>query len=1049
MISAKTSLSRAALRGGAATFAMALLSVSGAALAQTSTTTTAAAEEINDEGTIVVTGTLIANPNLVASSPIITRSADVIQLQASNTAESVIRDIPGVVPSIGQQVNNGNGGASFVNLRGIGTNRNLVLLNGNRIVPANLAGVVDLNNIPLAMIERVDVSTGAAVTTYGADAISGVVNFVTKRDFTGVDLQLSSGITEVGDGATFRADLTVGGNFADGRGNAVLSIGYQTAQPVSQANRAFSRDPVATNDGTTNPFNPFNGSNTTVPARLSNSRGLTSAGVPNTLPQYTQTGTTVIAGETVPVLALTPGGAANGGSRQLTPNTQALGPTYARFNFNPYNIFQTPFERFNIFAQANYEVSDAVEVYSRGLFSKQSVETIIAPSGAFGLGVEIPLSNPYMPATVRNQFCAVNVAPTVVGVDAAGKPVAGQAVYTPRFTPDECAKAATATDPNDPNYRSVTSAIGRRATENGTRNSLFTTTVFDYTAGLRGPITDSISWDLSGGYGESNNTQQITGYWLNSRTREALLATNPNTCLSGNPACVPLNIFGPNGSITPEQNAFLNADAYTITNTSLLQVNALISGDAGFTVPWATEQVAFAIGYDYRDYGASISPDAISEAGDLGGGGGPQPKVAGSYNVNEIFGEVIFPVVQDKPFFENLTIEGGLRYSTYKVQNDQNTSYDALTWKVGGNWEIGGGFKIRGNYSIAVRAPNIGELFTPEAIGLTSIAYDPCAGLTPVGNALLSAVCVAQGASPNDIGAIEEPSAGQGNAVQGGNPLLQPENATTWTVGAVFQPTFAPGLSLTFDYYNIEVNDAITQPASGDALGACFGNLTAASLTDPACLVIRRNPLTGSFDGDATRGLYLQTSNQGKIFTDGVDFTLNYSHNLGWANLGIIGNFNYVFNSQFQAVAGSVDRQCVGYYSTNCGILTGSIQPTYTSNLRVTLGFDWVDVSVLWRHISGTEVEPLFLEPVEVFGSGATVYEPFQQTNAYDYVDLTGRFHVVDNLDVILTINNLFNAQPPVLGGQIGSTAYNSGNTFPSTYDPLGRRYTMQVVFKF
>ena len=1067
MISAKTSLSRAALRGGAATFAIALLSVSGAALAQTSQTTTAAAEEINDEGTIVVTGTLISNPNLVSSSPIITRSADVIQLQASNTAESVIRDIPGVVPSIGSQVNNGNGGASFVNLRGIGENRNLVLLNGNRIVPANLDGVVDLNNIPLAMIERVDVSTGAAVTTYGADAIAGVINFVTKRDFTGVDLQLSSGITEVGDGATFRADLTIGGNFADGRGNAVLSIGYQTADPVFQSNRAFSRDPIATDDGTANPFNPSNGSNTTVPTRFSGTRGLTAAGVPNTTPEYSQVGTTP---DGVPILSRTASGA-NGGARQLLPETGAAVGTYSRFNFNPYNIFQTPFERFNIFAQANYEVSDAVEVYSRGLFSKQSVETIIAPSGAFGLTVDIPLANPYLPSTLRNQFCALNVAPTVAGVyapgtiiggeDVSGQPFRGQTQYIPQFTPTECAKGAAGEAAvknvnqngtivqETQDTPTVRSAIGRRAVENGTRNSVFTTTVFDYTAGLRGPITDSISWDLSGGYGESNNSQNITGYWLNSRTQEALLATNPDTCLSGNPTCVPLNIFGPAGSITPAMNGFLGGSAGTVTETSLLQVNALISGDTGFTIPWATEQAAFAVGYDYRDYGASITPDFISGTTELGGGGGAQPPVQGSYNVNEFFGELIIPVVQDKPFFENVTIEGGLRYSSYKVQNDQNTSYDALTWKVGGNWEIGGGFKIRGNYSLAVRAPNIGELFTPETIGLTSISYDPCQTTEenpgPATNPLLAAVCVAQGAPSGLIGSIEPPSAGQGNAVQGGNPLLVPETATTWTVGAVYQPTFAPGLSMTFDYYNILVEDAITQPASGDALGACFANLSAASVTDPACLVIRRNPESGSFDGDTTRGLYLQTTNSGRIFTDGVDFTLSYSHNLGWANLGIIGQFNYTFTNTFQALPNSVNRDCLGYYSPNCG----SIQPQYNSNLRVTLGFDWVDASVLWRHLAPTSVEPLYMVPVEDFGSGGVVYEPFQNVGAYDYVDLTGRFHVVDNLDVIFTITNLFNAQPPVLGGQIGTTAYNSGNTFPSTYDPLGRRYTMQVVFKF
>lgn len=1049
MISAKTSLTRAALRGGAATFAIALLST-GAAFAQTSQTTTAAAEEINDEGTIVVTGTLINNPNLVSASPIVTRSADVIQLQASNTAESVIRDIPGVVPSIGSQVNNGNGGASFVDLRGIGTNRNLVLLNGARIAPANLQGVVDLNNIPLAMIERVDVSTGAAVTTYGADAISGVVNFVTKRDFTGVDLQLSSGITEVGDGATFRADLTVGGNFADGRGNAVLSIGYQTADPVYQGARAFSARGISTATGQAG-----GGSPTGTPSRVFTSRPLTAAGTPNTLPQYTQTG---VDGAGNPILALTPGGAANRSSlSQVSPDGSFIGPypTSNYFNFNPYNIFQTPFQRFNIFAQANYEISDAVEVYSRGLFSKNSVKTIIAPSGLFGLNVEVPLANPYLNDTIRNQLCAVNIANTVTGKTASGANVAGQTAYVPQYNPDQCAIGATGkaalknvvdskgnvTQVLTSGPATVNNTISRRTVEAGPRQSQYVTTMFDYTAGLRGPITDSISWDLSGAYGQSENRESATGYIVNSRVNEALMATDPTTCLSGNPLCVPLNLFGPSGSITPEQAAFVSAPSSTVRSTSLLQVQGLISGDAGFTIPWATEQVAFALGGDYRKWTAEVDPDLLSEEGQLGGSGGPTPRVKGAYSVQEVFGEVIMPVVQDKPFFENLTIEGGLRYSAYSVEAPGNPSYDALTWKVGGNWEIGGGVKVRGNYSVANRAPNIGELFAPISRGLTSLQVDPCAEGAPIGNPNLTAVCIAQGATPGNVNTIPQPAAGQANATGGGNPNLTPENATTWTVGAVFQPTFVPGLSLTFDYYNIKVTDAVSSPTPADAIGACFNNLTAASATDPACLIIRRNPAGGSFDGESG-GLFLGTSNLGTIFTDGIDITANYSHNLGWANLGVIWNFNYTFASQFQATPTSPNRECVGYFSTNCNAASntiGSILPPISSNLRVTLGFDWVDVSVLWRYIDSVQYEP---------GAGV-IYEDFRVIDPYNFVDLTGRFHVVENLDLILTVQNLFNTQPPIVGAEAGSTSFNSGNTYPSTYDPLGRRYTMQVIFKF
>ena len=192
----------------------------------------AAPAEETSQAEIVVTGTLIRNPNLVASAPVTVVGQEEIQLKQSNVAEEVLRSIPGVVPSIGSNVNNGNGGASFVNLRGLGPNRNIVLLDGTRIVPANIIGIVDLNNIPLALVDRVDVLTGGASSTYGADAVGGVVNFITRSDFAGVELSASEQITERGDGNIFRADLTIGANFDDGRGNAVMSIGYQEADPV-------------------------------------------------------------------------------------------------------------------------------------------------------------------------------------------------------------------------------------------------------------------------------------------------------------------------------------------------------------------------------------------------------------------------------------------------------------------------------------------------------------------------------------------------------------------------------------------------------------------------------------------------------------------------------------------------------------------------------------------------------------------------------------------------------------------------------------------------
>ncbi len=289
----------------------------------------------NNDDAIVVTGTLIRNPNLVASAPVQSVGQEEISLRQRNTAEEVLRDLPGATPSIGSAVNNGNNGAAYADLRGLGNFRNVVLLDGNRIVPSNFIGRVDLNNIPLALVERVDTLTGGAATTYGADAVSGVINFITRQDFAGAEISASQQITEEGDGNVFRVDATIGANFDDGRGNAVLSIGYQEADPVYQGARPFSTTGYTATTGAAG------GSSTTVPSRF----------------------------------------AGFGGANRVVRADGSLTPYVAAndaFNFNPYNIFQTPFERFNIFAQARYEVADGIEFYTRGMFSKNRVETIIA-----------------------------------------------------------------------------------------------------------------------------------------------------------------------------------------------------------------------------------------------------------------------------------------------------------------------------------------------------------------------------------------------------------------------------------------------------------------------------------------------------------------------------------------------------------------------------------------------------------------------------------------------------------------------------------------------
>ena len=1043
------------LKAGTASFALSLALVSAPAFAQDATDAAAqpvAQEEAATTGDdpIVVTGSLIKNPNLERSTPVNVTTADDIEMLQSNVAEEILREIPGVVPSIGSAVNNGNGGSSFVNLRGLGENRNIVLLDGTRMTPADLGGLFDLNNVPLALIERVDVLTGGASTTYGADAVSGVVNFVTRRDFAGMEATAGYQLTEQGDGAVFRADVTVGANFDDGRGNAVLSIGYQEADPVYQGARAFSQNSIDSYSGN------ISGSGTATPSRFSGTRGFgAAAGSSHLIVGQT----TDADGNIIPILAPNPNGAANGGTRQVDELGRAVAP-YSTFNFNPYNIFQTPFKRYNMFGSARYEVSDAVEVYTRGLFSKNVVSTVVAPSGAFGLPVTINLNNPYLPASLRNQFCAFNTAPSVTGVDANGNPVSGQVGYTPRFTQAQCDAAATATGPDDPNYRTVTTNISRRASEYGPRVSDFTTTYFDYKLGFRGGITDSIDWDIFGAYGESENVQVQKGYWLNSRVRQALLANNVNECINPANGCVPLNVFGPDGSISAGMNAFLNAESQVSVKTTLAQARGTISGDLGFAVPMANDPIAFAVGAEYRNYTAKQQSDLLSQSGDMGGAGGASPNIDGGFKVWEAFGELVLPLIQDKPFFDDLTLEGGIRYSSYSIDAPGKPKFDTWTWKAGGSWSPVSGVKVRGNYAHAVRAPNIGELFSPLNTVLTNLAVDPCAGAAPVADANLAAVCRMQGAPANSIGNIENPSSGQANSVQGGLLSLQPETSNSWTLGLVLQPSALSGFSASLDYYNIKIKDAITSATPGDAINACYGNITAASVNDPNCTVIRRNPLTGGLDGDSqtTPGLYLPLSNSGKLSTDGFDLAVNYKRDIGFADFSYAFNGNWTRSSKFQAIPTSLNRECTGYYSANCA----SIQPEWSFSQRFTLGFEDVDVSLLWRYLSKSQFEPQQIaddlqsaidagcaNPETTDDDDCMVNPEFRKIPAKHYFDLTTRFMVTDNLSVTLTAQNLFNTKPKVVGGSVGSTSYNSGNVYPSTYDALGRRYGVAVKLKF
>ena len=1015
--------------------------------AGTQTSETAAPAEPTSAQEIVVTGTLIRNPNLVASAPVTVVGQDEMRLRQTNVAEEVLRTIPAATPSIGSNVNNGNGGFAFVNLRGLSSKRNIVLLDGVRIVPAELLGRVDLNNIPLALVDRVDVLTGGASSTYGADAVTGVVNFITRSDFSGIELQVSDQITQRGDGNYLRGDLSLGANFDDGRGNAVISVGYQESDPVffGGNDRPLSHVTLESYDEF---FVAGQGSSTTVPSAFDVGGGLS--------------------------------------RRQVSADGQTIVPFYSAFNFNPYNVFQVPFKRYNLYGSSHYDISDHLTAYARGMFSNNTVDTIIAPSGVFGNPVTFNISNPFLTDAQAAFFCSrIDTDPATPGLQ----------------PPTNCAAARLATSPTDPNFRTITVGLRRRTPEVGPRISSFQTQFWDFRAGLRGDITDHIGWDAFVTRGQSDQTQFIQNYVLLSRVRQGLLAVDTGSgpvCISSSGAtvagCTPVNVFGVEGTITPEMVDFINDAATVRTRTRLSQGRGTISGDAPFSSPWAEKPVGFAVGGEYRKYLAQQASDVLAkQAGELGGAGGAAPDILGGYDVYEGFAEVIAPIVTNRPFFDELTLEAGVRRSHYTVNATEadlaaqglssQPKFNTTTWKVAGAWAPVPDIKVRGNYQHAVRAPNISELFTPKTTGLTNLGTDPCAGTNlnnffvggnPAGPlTTLGQVCVAQGAPVSQLGFITNPTAGQANATFQGNLSLKPEVANTWTVGAVLRPRFIPGLNATIDYYDIKVKKAITTPTPGDLIAACFGptptSPPAGAPTNPACLVIGRNAISGGLEGSPAdvSGLFAPLSNLGKLQATGIDATINYKRDLGTlfnapAKFNISFSGNHTINAKFQATPTSVDRECAGFYSVNCGPSLGEVIPKWTANTRTTLSLGRMDLSLLWRYIHKVQLEPAQLEsdldaaiaagctdPEGTDPDGCMIDPRFRHIKAHNYFDLATRFNVNEHFDLTFTVMNLLDKDPPVVGGTVGTTTMNGGNTYPSTYDALGRRFAASARIKF
>ncbi len=927
---------------------------------------------------VEITGSRIKSIGAVSNSPITSIAAEEINSSQPAAVEEVIRGLPAAVPAIGPGTNNGTNGTASIDLRGLGSNRNLVLMNGRRLPPATLGNSVDTNIIPVALLERIDLVTGGASAVYGADAVSGVVNFILKKNFEGVEAQATYGKSGHSDAQKYRTDFTLGANLADGRGNVVVSLGRTRTTPLTQGQReygVFQLDPTTGGNG---------GSTTAVPAYFVGIPGLT--------------------------------------ARVIDATSGLLRPAVAsdQYNFNPPNFYQTPLDRTQITAIGRFTINDYAEAYAELLNTKAKVISNLAPTGSFTNPYFLPIGNPFLTTPVRNQLCA---AYTI----AAANCVAG--------------------DPTE-----VRLSIRRRFVELGPRINDFDNTTTSYTVGVRGalPYINDWSYDAYAQSGSSDQVSARVNWGSYSKVQQALRATNATTCTVNTNGCVPINLFGANGTLTQAMLAYVNLSAVQTTRVQQSVYNVSVNGDLGaIKSPFSKSPIGLALGAEQRKLTAGNRSDGPTQVqNEVLGTGAPTPDRTGSLQLNEGFLEAQVPVAEGILGIHSLNFEGGYRTTEFKTTA---SSQNYGSWKYGMDWAPIKGLRFRAMQQRATRSPSVNELYAPVVTGLAGLAIDPCQGNrinTAEANTpgTLSNLCRQTGVAAAQIGLVSAPSAAQINNTSGGNPNLSPEEADTTTLGLVFEPDFVPGLSVTVDYFKIEVNKAVSSASSSQVINGCYTAALNPGFSAGAafCGFVSRDPLTGSLNGGL--GTITQSSNLGKNNVEGTDFSINYRLPLkavgldGWGRVDLGINATQYSKWQVKTLPTVDTLNCLGLYGSSCGDQTGTPTNKTKWSQRTTWNMGTFAVGYNWRHLSAVS-----LDPNETDG----IFEPYKKIKSFDYIDLSANWDVTKNFRVALAINNAADKKPPIVGTGLASSGLNSGNTFPQTYDTIGRFYSFSARLKF
>ena len=991
---------------------------------------------------VVVTGSRIAAPNLTSTSPITVVDSKSIQTTGRTDISDIIMMLPQNYDNgLGQDLGNRTsglttaGGVATADLRGLGPNRTLVLVDGVRLGIGSPYTFIqspapDLDQIPTFLVDRIEVVTGGASATYGSDAIAGVINFIMKKNFQGVQIDGQMGVNwhgnhdtfwqqqnilgaadpagagnaavptkDVWDGHNRQFDIVLGTNFADNKGNVTGYFSYFHTDPVAGNARDWSScqatesstDAAGNINGqacggshNSNWFEPFSGPNAFDPNG-----------------PYSVFGHSFVPGGTV----------------KTTPPFD--------FNSQPYIYMTRQDTRYTAGFLAHETVQDWFQPYLDFFFTDDQTHQAIAPAALFRD------SNPNDPLSGNYN---INCSNPLLSAQQAG--ILG------------CTPAMIAADAAAPGSVTINTQIGRRNIEGGGRFSDYEHTSYRAHFGFKGDFLDAWNYDVYGGYYYVNFFNSNNKYLNFANIDNALLVTgtaaNP-VCISG-PPCVPYNIFR-DGGVTPQQLQYLYITGTGSGSYNMRTLHGEITGDLGhygITVPTAHDGIGVNVGWEHRSEHQFFNPDSAETSGQLSGFGSAAVPIDNVNAVGEVWGELRAPLVQDKPGAKDLVFDTAFRHSNYTYSGGVNTYKYELQWAPTSD------IRFRGTYQRAIRAPSIIELFNPDLVGLIAFGTDPCSG--PLANPLGSptgplatgatfAQCSAQGVTKGQYGKVPACVSGQCSQETGGNPALSPEKSKSWTAGFTFTPEAVPTLTGSIDYYHIAIDGEVGVLPARVIMADCLATLTT------YCDQIVRQPNTGSLTGNAvaTGGFIKQTNiNIGAALVSGVDAQLAYKLNLPAPLGGVLFALNgtYLQHAESTPIPGAHTYDCGGYFGFTCQ----TVNPRWRHIARAT----WqtpidVDFAVTWRYIGPVSQDNNSPDETLHFSTyGAYSFQP-ARIGSYSYLDLALTYHALKYLEIRGGINNVTDKDPPVVPLTIqpgGANAY-------SAYDQLGRELFIGFTARF